>query len=291
MEDTGLPQISDELPELSMIPTEDIPQAVRQTAEPAQVARPRSNGLLLGLGGLGLVALVAIPLTFFLRSNSSTAPVVQSSPQSETVAPVPAASPADTLLGHLPYAEAPTSDLEPVGDGKVVLRRAAAQKLEAMIAAAAKEGVTLVTLSGFRSVAEQNSLFFDVKAERGQGPSQRATVSAPPGYSEHHTGYAVDLGDGKAPSADLQVAFEKTRAFQWLQKNAAHYSFELSFKRDNPMGVSYEPWHWRFVGDRQSLETFYRARQESAQSVVAPTDPTPVQTTPASPDNPSNTVQ
>jgi D-alanyl-D-alanine carboxypeptidase len=58
----------------------------------------------------------------------------------------------------------------------------------------------------------------------------------------------------------LNVSFEETPAFQWLKDHAAFHSFELSFPKDNPQGVSYEPWHWRFVGDRDSLETFYKAR-------------------------------
>ncbi len=85
-------------------------------------------------------------------------------------------------------------------------------------------------------------------------------MSAPPGYSEHHTGYAIDIGDEYYPDADLKTSFENTSAFEWLQENAAYYSFELSFPKGNSQGVSYEPWHWRFVGDRDSLETFYRAR-------------------------------
>jgi zinc D-Ala-D-Ala carboxypeptidase len=289
VDDTGLPQISDELPELSMIPTEDIPQAVRQGAEPVPVARSKPNWALIGLGSLGLVALLAVPLTFVLRPTPPDTQTAESVPASENTAS-PVASPSDTLLGHLPYTEAPTSELAPVADGKVLLRRPAAEKLEAMIAAASKEGVTLVPLSGFRSVTDQNTLFFDVKAERGQAPSQRATVSAPPGYSEHHTGYAVDLGDGDAPSADLQVGFEQTKAFRWLQKNAAHYSFELSFKQNNSMGVSYEPWHWRFVGDRQSLETFYRARQKSPAADTA-SDLTATPSAKPGQDDLGNTVQ
>ena len=54
--------------------------------------------------------------------------------------------------------------------------------------------------------------------------------------------------------------FEKTAAFSWLKNNAAKYSFELSFPPDNHQGISYEPWHWRYVGDQESLETFYKAR-------------------------------
>jgi len=45
-----------------------------------------------------------------------------------------------------------------------------------------------------------------------------------------------------------------------LSANAARYSFELSFAKNNRQGVSYEPWHWRYVGDRDSLETFYKAQ-------------------------------
>ncbi|MGA7934447.1 MAG: D-alanyl-D-alanine carboxypeptidase family protein, partial [Kovacikia sp.] len=48
-------------------------------------------------------------------------------------------------------------------------------------------------------------------------------------------------------------------ASKWLQANAAHYSFELSYPKNNPQGVNYEPWHWRYVGDIASLKTFYRA--------------------------------
>jgi D-alanyl-D-alanine carboxypeptidase len=50
-----------------------------------------------------------------------------------------------------------------------------------------------------------------------------------------------------------------------LQNNAAQYSFELSFPENNPQGINYEPWHWRFVGDSHSLETFYKAQQLGKQ--------------------------
>ena len=119
-------------------------------------------------------------------------------------------------------------------------------------------GILLTPLSGFRTVTEQDYLFFRIKEQRVQGAAKRAEVSAPPGYSEHHTGYALDIGDGKIPSTNLSVTFENTAAFLWLQANAARYSFELSFPPDNDQGISYEPWHWRYVGDRHSLETFYR---------------------------------
>jgi len=164
-------------------------------------------------------------------------------------------------LGHYAYNQAPIQEFEAiVPDGSIKLRKAAAVKYQAMASAAAAEGITIVPISGFRSLEDQKHLFFDVKAERGQDTRKRAEVSAPPGYSEHHTGYAMDIGDANVPSADLNPNFENTAVFQWMQKNAAYYSFELSFPRNNPQGVNYEPWHWRFVVDMQSLETFYKAR-------------------------------
>lgn len=104
------------------------------------------------------------------------------------------------LLGHFPYPEAPASGLEAVAPG-LKLRPEAARALLAMQRAANAEGVDLRLLSAFRSKELQKGIFFDVKAERNQTAQERAEVSAPPGFSEHSTGYAVDLGDGATPRA------------------------------------------------------------------------------------------
>ncbi|MEL6502026.1 MAG: M15 family metallopeptidase [Cyanobacteria bacterium J06623_1] len=165
------------------------------------------------------------------------------------------------LLGHLPYDVAPESELVPVtADGRIKMRPAAADKFQQMLAAAKAEGIILAALSGFRDDKTQEYLFFDIKEQRVQDAAKRAEVSAPPGYSEHHTGYAIDIGDATAPETHLETTFADTPAFRWLEQNALKYSFELSFPLDNKQGVSYEPWHWRFVGDRDSLETFYKVR-------------------------------
>lgn len=171
------------------------------------------------------------------------------------------------LLGHRAYEEAPAETLIPiVADGSIRLRATAAPQFQQMVAAARADGVSLVPLSGFRSVEEQQYLFFGIKAERGLRAEDRATVSAPPGYSEHHTGYAIDIGDGNQPETNFEQSFETTAAFRWLRENAAFYSFELSFEKGEPGLVSYEPWQWRFVGDRHSLETFYGTAGEPASS-------------------------
>eukprot|EP00897_Mesotaenium_endlicherianum_P006111 jgi/Mesen1/5528/ME000279S04739 len=154
----------------------------------------------------------------------------------------------DQLLGHYRVEEAPLSELKPVlGDGSVKLRAAAADAFLHMQAAARRDGIFL----------DQQALFFEVKAERNQPIRERARVSAPPGYSEHHTGYAIDVGDADSVETHVEFEFEQTAAFHWLQANANRYHFEMSFPPDNTQGVMYEPWHWRFVGDNHSTLTFY----------------------------------
>ncbi|WP_287130070.1 D-alanyl-D-alanine carboxypeptidase family protein [Candidatus Cyanaurora vandensis] len=163
------------------------------------------------------------------------------------------------LLAHRPYTEAPQSALAVVSrtkDKVIYLREAAATKFKAMTAAARQAGVFIVPISGFRDLKYQENLFNRNVARLG-GVRQARKVSAPPGYSEHHTGYAIDLGDGKAPGTVLKSSFERTACFRWLKVNAARYGFELSFDRGNAQKVNYEPWHWRFIGDKDSLETFY----------------------------------
>lgn len=244
---------------------DDIPVAMRDTPKLKPQSPPSGIWLMLGL--VGLVLALSVGLLFALAETQSMASRQLSDSQDNVeselkAAPQPTSTPApDTLLGHFPYQEAPAAELQPITpDGSIKLRKAAAEAFKAMQAAALADGVNIIPISGFRSLADQKYLFFDVKAERGQIATKRAEVSAPPGYSEHHTGYAVDIGDGNVPSTNLSIDFEKTEAFKWMQANAAHFSFELSFPRDNPQGISYEPWHWRFVGDIHSLETFYKVR-------------------------------
>jgi len=165
-----------------------------------------------------------------------------------------------TCFNHLPYAEAPQSDLQVVdiaSDGyRIQLRSAAAAKFREMQAAARREGIDIYAISGFRSVALQRDLFYGIARQRRQDLATRARVSAPPGYSEHHTGYAVDIGDANNPSTELRTSFERTKAFEWLTHNAGRFGFEMSFPKHEPQGIAYEPWHWRFVGDTESRAVF-----------------------------------
>ncbi|HEX4896296.1 MAG TPA: M15 family metallopeptidase [Solimonas sp.] len=137
--------------------------------------------------------------------------------------------------------------LQPVGlgtDGRdKLLVPAAARAWLAMREAAARDGVPLLLISAFRSVAFQAELV-RAKLARGLSPDEVLRINAPPGYSEHHSGCAVDIG--WPGTAALDEAFETTPAYDWLQANAAGFGFTLSYPRGNREGYLYEPWHWRY---------------------------------------------
>ncbi|WP_019399460.1 M15 family metallopeptidase [Pseudoxanthomonas sp. GW2] len=119
----------------------------------------------------------------------------------------------------------------------------AARAWLAMRRAAAADGVVLESISGYRSHDYQLGIF-ERKLARGQTVAQVLTVNAAPGYSEHHAGSALDIGTPGEPPAE--ESFEATAAFAWLQAHAGGFGFRMSYPRDNPHGIVYEPWHWRF---------------------------------------------
>lgn len=229
---------------------DDIPVARRSRS--AVPKRRGGFGLLLACGLVFSASLVTVLLVpEWLKGSRPPAQVegIDARPSGD-----------GRLLGHFPYSEAGPDVLVPVGAG-IELHRDAALSLDAMRRSAAADGVDLRLLSGYRSHDLQKRIFFDVKSQRNQSAAERAKVSAPPGYSEHSTGYAVDLGDGEDPATNLSQSFENTRAFRWLQDHAASYHFTLSFPVVNPQGVSYEPWHWRFEGSSEALRAFEPARR------------------------------
>lgn len=117
----------------------------------------------------------------------------------------------------------------------------AAKAWEAMGIAAASDNIQLQLVSAYRS-ADYQAGIIRRKLEKGQEISEILRVSAAPGFSEHHSGRAVDITTPGYPV--LEEDFETSRAFSWLQSSAANFNFNMSFPRDNPHGVAYEPWHW-----------------------------------------------
>jgi len=120
---------------------------------------------------------------------------------------------------------------------------AAARAWRTMKGSALSEGVTIKIVSAFRTIDRQAEIV-RAKLEHGLSLDDILCVSAPPGYSEHHSGCAIDVTtDGARP---LELEFEQTPAFQWLSQNAKRFGFSLSFPPQNPYGYAYEPWHWCF---------------------------------------------
>jgi len=110
-----------------------------------------------------------------------------------------------------------------------------------MKAAALQDNVSLLIVSAFRSVEYQCELLQN-KLAKGQEIDEILMVNAAPGYSEHHTGCAIDITTEGCEA--LHEEFENTEAFRWLQFNGKRFDFSLSYPRDNPFGIVYEPWHW-----------------------------------------------
>lgn len=129
--------------------------------------------------------------------------------------------------------------------------------------AAKADGISLELVSSFRSVADQNRILAR-KLRQGQSLQDILRVNAPPGYSEHHTGCAIDLA--VPGEAVLTEAFEGSPAFAWLLRHASRFGFRLSYPRNNPLGFVYEPWHWCFRDAPDSSP-------EAAESQLSTTGP------------------
>ena len=121
------------------------------------------------------------------------------------------------------------------------LRIDAADAWTKLVEGASLDGVTVQLVSGYRSLEYQVDLIRGNVAS-GKSIDEILTRIAAPGYSEHQGGCAVDVA---SPGVDpLTETFEETQTFLWLAASADDYQFVLSYPRDNPYGVIYEPWHW-----------------------------------------------
>ena len=128
--------------------------------------------------------------------------------------------------------------------------------LQAMLDDARAEGIDIGVWSPYRSYATQKMLFErQVQKQINNGvPKENAedvaaTIVARPGTSEHNTGLALDINCANH-------SFANTKAFKWLQENAADYGFIMRYAEDKQekTGVIYESWHWRFVGVKAAYE-------------------------------------
>lgn len=141
--------------------------------------------------------------------------------------------------------EAITLEIAEVGaDGRDhLLVPSAAEAWRSLKAAALADDIDLFIVSAFRSVDRQAEIVRR-KLEAGASIASILTVCAPPGFSEHHSGRAIDLST--SGSRALEVEFDQTAAYAWLTQHAAKFGYHLSYPSGNLLGYQYEPWHWCF---------------------------------------------
>lgn len=130
---------------------------------------------------------------------------------------------------------------------KRYLQKSAADALEVLVADAAKDGIYLYGVSGYRSYARQEDIYN--KNLRTKGIEHTAQYSAEPGHSEHQTGLAIDVSC-KEINCELEQRFATTKEGIWLTQHAVEYGFIIRYPQDKEAitGYSYEPWHIRYVG-------------------------------------------
>ncbi len=110
--------------------------------------------------------------------------------------------------------------------------------------AAREDGIELQIVSAFRSAEYQKNLL-QRKLEAGQRLEDILKVNAAPGFSEHHSGCALDI---TTPDfVPLEEEFENSPAFIWLCEYGNSYGFSMSFPKYNDAGIAYEPWHWKYT--------------------------------------------
>ena len=136
------------------------------------------------------------------------------------------------------------SNLIKVND--LIINKEAYEAYESMKNDMNKDNLNIRIISAYRSYGYQENLYNNyLKNEKKKIVD---TYSARPGYSEHHTGLAIDVDNEKLNFNKFYL----TKEFNWMNNNAYKYGFILRYPKDkeNITGYTYEPWHYRYVGKR-----------------------------------------
>lgn len=139
----------------------------------------------------------------------------------------------------------------PHGDEQLAmkLRGDVQLKLKALFDSAAKDDYDLMVSSAYRSVADQQKLYDNMKKTNGEAYAKAYVLD--PGSSEHHTGYSLDVTDAStACEKDSDDCILSPATAAWIAENAHTYGFIVRYPsgKDSITGISHEPWHLRYVG-------------------------------------------
>ncbi|WP_427137678.1 M15 family metallopeptidase [Psychrobacillus psychrodurans] len=125
-----------------------------------------------------------------------------------------------------------------------------------MAAEATLSGYDLIAFSTYRSFDYQTQLYDRYVTNDGQDAADR--YSARPGYSEHQTGLAFDIGERHFEQHFAKESFGETEAGKWVAANAHNYGFIMRYPNGSEKitGYMYEPWHFRYVGEELAVQVY-----------------------------------
>ena len=132
-------------------------------------------------------------------------------------------------------------------ESKIYIRTKAQEAFVKMAHAAIEDSVFFTAKSGFRSPGYQKQMIRR-RLNEGKSFGEIIRYAAPPGYSGHSTGYALDIATDSYP-------FSKSKAYTWLTENAQKFGFIETYPKGNKTLKTWEPWHWEYIGDSNTSST------------------------------------
>lgn len=135
-----------------------------------------------------------------------------------------------------------------------LMRKEAANAIEALVNEASKQGIQLYGESAYRSYEEQKNIYESVKSQNGVEYANK--YCALPGHSEHQTGLCIDITNINYIDDEHDRALGQMKEGIWLKNNANIYGFVLRYPdgKSDITGYNYEPWHFRYVGIEAASE-------------------------------------
>lgn len=129
-------------------------------------------------------------------------------------------------------------------EGNYVSTPATAEAYHDMIEEMKELGMKIYIISSYRDIPYQEKLYNNYINTDSQ--EEVDTYSARPGFSEHHTGRALDIS--QVPG-NLN-AFEGSKEAEWIYENCYKYGFIVRYKKEqmDVTGYIFEPWHITYVG-------------------------------------------
>ena len=123
-----------------------------------------------------------------------------------------------------------------------------------------QEGIIIELDTVYRTVHEQQKIWDDWKKEKGIDYVHKYV--AKPGYSEHHTGLAIDICiiKNEKTIVEIEDMLKEREIYKKIHEIIPHYGFILRYPRhkEKITGYGYEPWHFRYINNKETaMEIMY----------------------------------